>query len=120
MSAKWNDVGTIRIKRVEDESGNPVLDDDGNEQFRKNFVFDRTVKIMIGRFDKTANAVVDFKEIDLGKYRTAKLMDPMVSLNNLKSAGYLDDNQLKERVRKNDEKGVKYSVLIPPDDGNNS
>lgn len=95
---KWNDLGTLRKK----DDKNPYI------------VLDKSVKILVGEYNKDTGEYENFKEVDLGEYRTIQCTDPLSGVDALLDKGYIDEAEHAKRVEMVEEKKIMYKVTVPP------
>lgn len=86
---KWYDLGTLRKPKDKDKNSYIVLD--------------KNVEILVGG-----------KPVDLGDYRTIRLMDPFASLDSLLEGGHIDEPEHQKRTDALTERNVKYKLTVPP------
>lgn len=103
---KWVTVGTIRKQTVTNHNG--------EESTKTTLVFDRSVRLQVGRFNADEGKVMDFQDVDLGRYRNARLVPADVSIDSLLEKGHIDEEEANRRRAFNAEKGVVYNVAVPP------
>lgn len=98
--AKWTDLGTLRKK----EGKNPYL------------VLDKSVKILVGTYNKDTEEYDNFKEVDLGEYRTLQCTDPIKGIDALLDGGHIDEKEHETRTNMIEDKNIMYKVTVPPAD----
>ena len=72
---------------------------------------DKTSYIVL---NKDVEILVKGEKVDLGKYRTVKLMDPKTSLDGLLSKGHIDEAEHSKRLGELQERNVKFKLVVPP------
>lgn len=85
-SGTWAELGTLREKE------------------------DRTYIVL----NKNVEVLVDGERVDLGEYRTVKLIDPRKGLETMRDNGRIDDQTYEERISALDERNVVYKLTVPP------
>lgn len=95
--SNWFNLGTLRSKEVETQDGDTV---------RKSWIV----------LDKNVTILVDGEEVNLGDYRTVKLIDPRPGLDSALENGSIDEGKHKELVNGYDERNVVYKLTVPPVD----
>ena len=90
-SGQWADLGTVRQRKNKD--GNLV----------SYIVLNEGVTV-----------TVQGKEIDLGKYRTVSLVNPMNALDALLEGGHISESEHENRAKFLKDKMVKYKITVPP------
>lgn len=84
----WHELGTLRRKSPE---SSPYL------------ILNPGVQIL-----------VDGVEVDLGKFRTIKLLDPVKKIDGSLEKGYITEEQAEERKQAIVDKSIKYNVTVAP------
>lgn len=71
----------------------------------------RTVK-----FEENVTILVDGKEIDMNKYRSANLVCPVDEVNRLIAGGFIEEKDQEFRLSKAQEvkDWLKYNIVVPP------
>lgn len=64
--------------------------------------------------NKNVQILVDGEEVDLGEYRTVKLIDPRKGLETARDNGKIDDETYEERLNALDERNVVFKLTVPP------
>ena len=64
--------------------------------------------------DKSVEIIVGGQKLDLGKYRTIKLIDPVARLDKMLQSGSIDQETHQERVKQLEQYSVLYELTVPP------
>ena len=96
--APWTDIGTLRKNR----EGKVYL------------VLDPSVKILVGKYDKSSKDFVNHEEVDLGKYRKVVCTNPETGVNALLDGQHITEDEHQNKLEFIKEKGIRYKLTIPP------
>lgn len=89
----WPELGTLRTK----------LDNEGQ---RKSYIV----------LNKNIEILVDGNPLDLGQFRTVRLTDPRKGLDTRLSKGSLTEDDYNEKITALEERNIKYTLVVPPND----
>lgn len=64
--------------------------------------------------NKNVEVLVDGEKVDLGEYRTVKLIDPRKGLETARDNGKISDETFEERLAGFDERNIVYKLTVPP------
>lgn len=64
--------------------------------------------------NKNVDVFVNGEKVDLGEFRTVKLVDPRLGLETLLSNGKIDESTYNERLEIIDDKRIEYKVTVAP------
>jgi len=62
--------------------------------------------------NKNVEILVDGKPVDLGKFRTVKLVDPTKGLDTMLNSGKLEQAEYDEKVEALTSRGVMYEMVV--------
>jgi hypothetical protein len=95
---KWVDIGTLRK----------------NSEGKVYLVLDPSVKLLVGKYDKSEKGFTDFEEVNLGKYRKVVCANPESGINALLDGQHISEDEHQNRLEFIKEKGIRYKLTVPP------
>lgn len=87
----WVDLGSVRERKGKDGQDISYL------------VIDKDVEIFVGG-----------EKVDLGEFRTVKLIDPRQGLETALSNGKIDEEKYNERLETLNNKNILFKMTVPP------
>lgn len=104
-SKSWPELGLITKNAIKDKDGNVVKDSKGETQYRLGFKLAENVTIL-----------VDGEPIELNKYRSGILTNPIDEVEGLFKNGAIDEADIEKRreIAKEAHKWLRYKIQLPP------